>query len=321
MSNGNATATTTTALAKSEPSQAQVVIDADYEGLRMVVSPAEALRRVQELQAFVKGVMVPGVDYGVIPGAGDKPTLYQPGAQKLAEVYGFAWSFEDSGSVQDWAAPLFIFRKRCALTSRRNGHYIGDGIGSCNSKEDRYAWRWVFESALPKALDRSTLRTKRARNNGILYRVPNEDVFSLVNTIEKMACKRALVHAVLGSTRSSGVFTQDVEDLPREVFGQPDTERSWERGGQQAAEDAAGLVAKLTEDLAAATDPDALAAVAKAIKAAKIPEDARGTLRGLYAEQKKRVRAGGRAEPPPQAPGPQPAAFDEADIEPPPEVA
>ncbi len=42
----------------------------DYQGLTMMVSPAEALKRVQELQAFVAAVMVRGVDYDVIPGTG-----------------------------------------------------------------------------------------------------------------------------------------------------------------------------------------------------------------------------------------------------------
>jgi len=49
-----------------------------------------------------------------------------------------------------------------------------------------------------------------------------------VNTIEKMACKRALVHAVLGATRSSGLFTQDVEDMPKEFLGKAEEKRSWE---------------------------------------------------------------------------------------------
>jgi hypothetical protein len=58
-----------------------------------------------------------------------------------------------------------------------------------------------------------------ARGQFKSYRVPNAELCDLVNTMEKMACKRALVHATLGATRTSGIFTQDVEDLPREAFG------------------------------------------------------------------------------------------------------
>jgi hypothetical protein len=206
----------------------------DYQGLEMVTSPAEALRRVQELQAFVAKVMVRDTDYGVIPGAGNKPALLQPGAQKLAEMYGFAYSFEDVAVIEDWDKPLFMYRKKCVLTSKRDGRFICDGIGSCNSREDRYAWRWVPENKLPQGTDKKLCKT-RSTKYGTQYRLPNEDVFSLVNTIEKMACKRALVMAVIGATRSSGVFTQDVEDIPAEVFGQEDESRSWDKGQPKKA--------------------------------------------------------------------------------------
>ncbi len=48
----------------------------------------------------------------------------------------------------------------------------------------------------------------------ILYRVPNEEIFSLVNTILKMADKRAFVGATLIACNASDYFTQDIEDIP-----------------------------------------------------------------------------------------------------------
>jgi hypothetical protein len=53
------------------------------------------------------------------------------------------------------------------------------------------------------------------------YRVPNDDIPSIVNTIDKMAQKRALVAAVLISTAASAYFTQDIEDMPN--FGSIET--------------------------------------------------------------------------------------------------
>ena len=44
------------------------------------------------------------------------------------------------------------------------------------------------------------------------YRVPNPDIADVVNTIQKMAQKRALVAATLIATSASEFFTQDVED-------------------------------------------------------------------------------------------------------------
>lgn len=45
-----------------------------------------------------------------------------------------------------------------------------------------------------------------------LYRVPNEDIPDQVNTIQKMAQKRALVGATLIAINASDYFTQDIED-------------------------------------------------------------------------------------------------------------
>jgi hypothetical protein len=210
----------------------RVVPDDRYEGMTLAVAPAEAKKRVAELQAFVSSVMVRDQDFGVIPGT-DKPSLFQPGAQKLAEIYGLAHRFEPIDQVKDWERGFFYFEYRCIITSRRDGRHICEGIGSCNSKESKYAARWVFDREIPQGLDRKTLKTKqiKSRKNGqtyTMFMVPNEDPFSLVNTIQKMAAKRSYVHAIISATRSAGVFTQDAEDLPAEAFGQPEKERSWE---------------------------------------------------------------------------------------------
>lgn len=161
--------------------------DQDKSVLSMVTTPDAAKERLRMLQEFVRAAMVDGTDYGKIPGAGDKPALLQPGAQKLCELYGLSFSFQDETSTEDWDKPFFFYRRRCVLTRRSDGAFICDGIGTCNSKERRFA---------------------------------RQDAYSVVNTIEKMACKRALVMAVLGATRSSGMFTQDVEDNP-EQFKRP----------------------------------------------------------------------------------------------------
>lgn len=207
---------------------------AEYTGLRMVVSPEEALKRVQELQAFVARVMVRDTDYGVIPGTGDKPALLQPGAQKLAEIYGFAIDFEDAGSTEDFDKPLFVYKKKCILTSRRDGRFICASIGSCNSREDRYAYRWVSEKQIPGGMDKAMLKYRDTKY-GRKYRIANDDICGLANTMEKMACKRAMVGAVISATRSSGVFTQDVEDLPAEAFGNVEESRSWSNEPGQTA--------------------------------------------------------------------------------------
>lgn len=212
-------------------SNATVKSDHESDGLTMVVAPAEAHRRLQELQAFVQSSMVRDTDYGVIPGT-QKPTLLQPGAQKMAEIYGFGHRFVPAESVKDWERGFFYFEYRCQLFLRRDGRELAEGIGSCNSRESKYAERWVFDNDMPAGVDKASLKKKdfTGRNGRPFskYCVPNPDPYSLVNTIQKMAAKRAYIHAIIAATRSSGILTQDVEDLPPEAFGKPEAARSWE---------------------------------------------------------------------------------------------
>lgn len=49
--------------------------------------------------------------------------------------------------------------------------------------------------------------------DGSLYRVPNEDIHSQVNTIMKISQKRSYVGAVIIAANASEFFTQDVEDM------------------------------------------------------------------------------------------------------------
>lgn len=261
-----------------------------YDGLAMVMSPAEATRRLLELQAFVKDAMVAGVDFGVIPGT-QKPTLYQPGAQKLAEIYGFAHDFEDAVTVEDWEKPFFFYRRRCRLTSRRDGRYIGVGVGSCNSRETKYGARWVFDNEVPAHLDLAKLPTKEfaGRNNRTFrkYQIPNEDIYSLVNTIEKMACKRAYIHAVIAVTRSAALFTHDVEDLPDHLRGTVDDVRPWERGREDDEPGDLDQMAKGFEHainalVARGGSPEELKAIGLAVEESPLDESRRKKVRDAY---------------------------------------
>jgi hypothetical protein len=67
-----------------------------------------------------------------------------------------------------------------------------------------------------------------------LYRIPNPDVADVVNTIQKMAQKRALVAATLIATSASEFFTQDVEDA--DSFGRNGATGSHEPGTWEAQE-------------------------------------------------------------------------------------
>jgi len=148
-----------------------------------VFSLVEAKDRIIMLQNFVKELMKPGVDYGLIPGC-QKPSLLKAGAEKLCEIYGFSKLVTVTNRFEDWERGFFAFEVKATLVNKRTGLVEAEGIGCCNSRERKYK---------------------------------NQDAFSISNTILKMAKKRALVDAVLSATRSSGIFTQDIEELISEA--------------------------------------------------------------------------------------------------------
>lgn len=131
-------------------------------------------------------------------------------------------TFEElPGTIRDWEHEFFYFALRCRLVSKATGETLAEGIGSCNSRENRYASRWQFPNQVPAHLDKDGLKkregTDRRGQRYIQYLVPNEDIATLVNTIEKMAQKRAHVAATLNATGASRIFTQDVEDMTPEA--------------------------------------------------------------------------------------------------------
>jgi hypothetical protein len=198
------------------------------------VAPLEHLKQqVLELEAFKKSIMIVGVDYGVIPGT-DRPTLLKPGAEKLALAFGLVPQFSVSNKIEDWTAGFFFYEINCELISKRTGDIVANGIGSANSKEPRYRWR--NEQPVCPQCGAQLRRSKRtvasgddpgwycwARMGGCgaefpksairVGRVENSEPYELVNTLGKMAQKRALVAAVLIATGGSSIWTQDVEDF------------------------------------------------------------------------------------------------------------
>lgn len=156
------------------------------------ISLEEVENRIHMLDQFIKKHMKKGEDYGEIPGI-SKPTLLKPGAEKLCDVYGFSKMVEVKSRVEDWEKGFFHYEVEVTLINKKNNILEAQGVGSCNSKERKYRY---------------------------------QDSYTIVNTILKMAKKRALIDAVLSATRSSGIFTQDVEDMElQEEIVKPSSEK------------------------------------------------------------------------------------------------
>jgi hypothetical protein len=115
---------------------------------------------------FIEKALRKDLDFGTIPGSA-KPALYKPGAEKLANLYGFAPVFEDVETIEDWTGKdhggeIFIYyRQKCKLY--RGNRMVGSADGSCNSWETKYRSRWVSEADVPPHLDKSRLKTRGGR--------------------------------------------------------------------------------------------------------------------------------------------------------------
>lgn len=210
--------------------------------LMPVMDVDTALARLTQFQEFCNRYLqeskdggTDGGDYGVIPGT-KKKTLLKSGAEKLCELYGLADEYVIVAKVEDWQQGLFDYTIECRLRTRRDDNLVGTGLGSCSSFESRYRWRDVNRSCPSCGAD-AVIRGKEeygggwvcwkrkdgcgatfaetdpAITNQKLGRVENPDIIDVKNTVLKIAKKRAKVDAVIGVTRSSGIFTQDLDDL------------------------------------------------------------------------------------------------------------
>ncbi len=177
------------------------------------LTKAETLARFPDLLTQIyKTIMRENVDYGRTPGT-PKPSLWKPGGEILARWLNLSprMSILDKVEQTDPEKPYFDYTAQCDLHGK-NG-FVGSGLGSCNSRETRYAFRWLFENQLPSTVDKSKLVT-RSNYGKLQYRTPTpaDEVYSLKNTVLKMAEKRAFIDAVLRVTGASRIFTQDLAE-------------------------------------------------------------------------------------------------------------
>ncbi len=168
--------------------------------------------QINLIQEVMRTVMQEGRHYGKIPGAGDKPTLFKPGAEKIMATFRLASDPEVADLSHD---DIIRYRVKCRLTTK-TGVFFGAGLGECSSEEDKYKWRMSTSDEEWEATDEAHRRIKYVRDRQL--RQVRTNPYDLANTILKMAKKRALVDAVLTSTAASDIFTQDIEDMPEELF-------------------------------------------------------------------------------------------------------
>ena len=208
-----------------------------------------AVARRRTIAEAVQQLMVDGQDYGYINPPdrrkpGEKAFLHQPGAQKLDNLFGLVPRFIVDNAEEDWTGerhggePFFRYLIKCQLW--RGDVIMGEAIGECNSWESKYRWREGGRKC-PACQVASIIQTKHKSGKdqgkpksfwcapfkggcGVGFelndkaitdqqtgRVPNPDIFDQVNTLVKMAQKRAHVAATINATSGSEFFSQDPE--------------------------------------------------------------------------------------------------------------
>jgi len=172
----------------------------------------EIRAQVNRIQEVMQAVMKSGIHFGVIPGAGDKPTLFKPGAEKIFATFRIAVDpvVESETRLPD------EYSVRIKAVATCNGRELGSAMGEASSNEEKYRWR---KALCQEEYDEATEDMRRMafkRYQGKINRVPQlrVHVADISNTILKMAVKRAEVALCLQVTGASDVFAQDIEDLP-----------------------------------------------------------------------------------------------------------
>ena len=213
------------------------------------LSAAQIREQVNLIQEVMKSVMRENEHYGKIPGCGDKPSLLKPGAEKL--MFTFRLVADPEVEVFELYHPTVQghreYRVKVRISSM-NGTYMGGGIGSCSTMENKYRFRGGekinTERPVPKEYwnlkNEGKLEDARALIGGpgfgtdkfdgqwmiceIGEKQEHDNPADFYNTCEKMGKKRALVDATLTVTAASDIFTQDIEELVENGVMTPKTE-------------------------------------------------------------------------------------------------
>jgi len=217
----------------------KAIVPSNNSFIAPVADIDSALARYSAFKEFVSKVLEKDKDFGEIPGK-NKPTLLKPGAEKLSAFFGVRPIFTIQRSMNDWTGqdhggePFFFFEYKCQ--GYRNGELVGEGVGSCNSWEEKYRYR-SSNRKCPQCGKETIIKGKKEYGGGFICfakkggcgakfadddksildqpvgKTANPTIYDQVNTIDKMAQKRALVAMVLITTNASDYFTQDMEDF------------------------------------------------------------------------------------------------------------
>lgn len=189
---------TTKAAKKPDVETTAVVAIAEQSGLSVQITDRaleQYQKQINSIKAFVKNNLTENVDYGKIPGT-PKNTLLKPGAEKLQKLFMLGTRIVNREREIDRQSGFAMFSYTVEVYSLQNGNVICQCEGSANTEE------------------------KKNRNR---------EVADLLNTLQKMAQKRAFVGAIIAAVGASDFFTQDMDDTDTTTKGQAKAQEAQQR--------------------------------------------------------------------------------------------
>lgn len=220
-------------VAESNPGML-VVTERDVENLKNQQKLLAKVVRSQLKEADFKDAKSAAYgegDYGIIPGT-KKRCLFKQGAEKLQRLFRLGCRFRLVDKEIDRTNNFAMFTYRCEIYSLVSGVVIAECDGSTNSGEIKYKERTTWKEV-------GKDRNGKPIRESFKEQTPVSDV---LNTLMKMAQKRAMIGATLIATGASQYFTQDLldpEDLPRNEQGTENKDAQATSSDQEQAEETA----------------------------------------------------------------------------------
>jgi len=188
--------------------------------LALRVDPDRLLTRFRNIQRIVDEIMKEDIHYGIVPGTRER-SLWQAGAETLCSAFLLGPEYEILSQILNDEEVTFTVRAR--IISIQTGAIIASGIGAASSKEEKYKWRRAvsereFENT-PQ--DRRRMKTWIDKSTGEIgeSQQVRTNPFDQVNTIFKMAAKRALVSGTRTGLAISHLFHKEGEEPERKAKG------------------------------------------------------------------------------------------------------
>jgi hypothetical protein len=166
----------------------------------------EMRQQRKQFELFVKSQLHDKVDFGVLPGT-DKPALWKSGAEKLANLFQLGSRIVHNEKTIDIEKNFAMFAITIEIFHLPTGRSVAQCEGICNSQEKKYRERQNY---------------KWVKENGRNVKIPDgppapTPIGDVMNTLTKMAQKRAYVGAVIVATKASDFFNHDLTE-DEEVF-------------------------------------------------------------------------------------------------------